>query len=50
MVYKVTLRKRAMKVLEKINEPNYSKIKSAIHGLADNPYIFNKQDHKLSLL
>lgn len=37
MVYKVTLRKRAMRVLEKINEPNYSKIKSAIHSLADNP-------------
>lgn len=37
MVYKVTLRKRAVKVLEKINEPNYTKIKSAIYSLADNP-------------
>ncbi len=37
MTYKVTLKKRALKVLEDINEPYYSKIKEAIYSLADNP-------------
>lgn len=37
MPYNVTLKKRAMKVLEKINEPYYSNIKEAIYSLADNP-------------
>jgi mRNA interferase RelE/StbE len=37
MAYQITLRKRAIKVLEKINEPYYSNIKDAIYNLADNP-------------
>jgi mRNA interferase RelE/StbE len=37
MAYKVTLTKRAIKALEKINEPHYSNIKQAIYSLADNP-------------
>ena len=37
MAYSVTLKKRAIKALEKINEPNYSNIKKAIYSLADNP-------------
>jgi mRNA interferase RelE/StbE len=37
MAYHVTLKKRAIKALEKINEPNYSNIKEAIYSLADNP-------------
>ena len=37
MVYKVTLRRRAVKILEKINEPYYTAIKLAIYSLADNP-------------
>ena len=34
MAYQVTLRKRAIKALEKINEPYY---KQAIYNLAENP-------------
>lgn len=37
MAYQVTLKKRALKALEDINEPYYSKIKEAIYSLADNP-------------
>jgi len=37
MAYQITLRKRAIKALEKINEPYYSNIKDAIYNLADNP-------------
>ena len=37
MAYKVTLKKRAIKALEKIKEPYYSNMKEAIYGLADNP-------------
>ncbi len=37
MAYNVTLKKSAMKALEKINEPYYSNIKEAIYSLADNP-------------
>ena len=37
MVYNVTLKKRAIKTLEKINEPYYTNIKEAIYGLAHNP-------------
>jgi len=37
MAYKVTLKKRAIKALEKINEPYYSNIKEVIYSLADNP-------------
>ena len=37
MRYNVSLKKRALKALENINEPYYSNIKVAIYGLADNP-------------
>lgn len=37
MAYEVTLKKQAIKALEKINEPYYSNIKEAIYSLADNP-------------
>jgi mRNA interferase RelE/StbE len=37
MAYKVVIKKRAIKVLEKINEPHYSNIKETIYSLADNP-------------
>jgi mRNA interferase RelE/StbE len=37
MAYHVTLKKRAIKALEKINEPYYSNIKETIYSLADNP-------------
>ena len=37
MAYRVTLRRRAVKILEKINEPYYTAIKQAIYSLADNP-------------
>ena len=33
MAYNVTLKKRAIKALEKINEPYYSNIKEAITAL-----------------
>lgn len=33
----VSLKKRAIKALEIIDEPYYSKIKEAIYNLADNP-------------
>ncbi len=37
MAYNVTLKKRAIKALEKINEPYYFKIKEAIYSLVENP-------------
>ena len=37
MAYQVRLKKQAIKTLEKINEPNYSAIKSAILALAAEP-------------
>ncbi|MDO5523987.1 MAG: type II toxin-antitoxin system RelE/ParE family toxin [Bacteroidia bacterium] len=37
MVYKITINRRAIKTLEKINEPAYSAIKRAIYELANNP-------------
>jgi mRNA interferase RelE/StbE len=37
MTYNVTLKKRAIKALENINEPYYSNIKEAIYSLAKNP-------------
>lgn len=37
MAYNVTLKKRAIKALEKISEPYYTNIKEAIYNLADNP-------------
>ena len=36
MAYNVTLKKRAIKALEKISEPYYSNVKEAIYSLADN--------------
>jgi len=36
MAYKLTLKKRAIKALEKINEPYYSNIKEEIYRLANN--------------
>ena len=35
--YRVTLAKRAIKALERINEPYYSELKAAIYALADTP-------------
>ena len=37
MVYKITIKKVAIKALEKINEPFYTNIKNAIYNLADDP-------------
>jgi mRNA interferase RelE/StbE len=37
MAYTVTIKKRAMKALEDINEPYYSNIKAAVFALANNP-------------
>ena len=37
MAYQITIRKKAIKILEDISEPYYSKIKKAIYSLADNP-------------
>jgi mRNA interferase RelE/StbE len=36
MTCQVGLRKRAIRALENINEPYYSKLKEAIYNLADN--------------
>ena len=37
MPYQLTIKPKAIKALEKINEPDYSTIKAAIYNLADNP-------------
>jgi mRNA interferase RelE/StbE len=37
MTYQVTIKRSAIKALEKINDPDYTKIKSAISDLANNP-------------
>ena len=37
MPYQVTIRPKAIKALEKINDPDYSNIKKVIYGLAENP-------------
>jgi mRNA interferase RelE/StbE len=37
MPYQLTIKSRAVKAMEKINEPDYSSIKTAIYNLADNP-------------
>ena len=37
MVYQVALKKRVIKALSLINEPNYSSIKKVIYNLAENP-------------
>jgi len=37
MSYQLSIKPKAAKALEKINEPDYFAIKSAIYNLADNP-------------
>ncbi|MDQ3020381.1 MAG: type II toxin-antitoxin system RelE/ParE family toxin [Bacteroidota bacterium] len=37
MAYQITIRRKAIKILENISEPYYSKIKKAIYSLATNP-------------
>lgn len=37
MIYNVTVKKRAIKALEEINDPYYFNIKKAIYNLANNP-------------
>ena len=37
MLYRVDIEKRAAKILEKINEPDYSRIKTAVLNLAKAP-------------
>ena len=37
MPYKVSLKKKAIKSLTKINEPYYSSIRDAIYSLGENP-------------
>jgi len=37
MAYRVTLKKQAIKALQDISEPYYTKLKEAIYALADNP-------------
>lgn len=37
MAYQITIRRRAIKILENINEPYYSKIKKAVYNLSTNP-------------
>jgi len=37
MPYQVTIKPKAVKALEKINDPDYSSIKKAIYSLAGNP-------------
>jgi mRNA interferase RelE/StbE len=40
MHYQISIKKRVLKTLEKIDEPYYSNIKAAIYALADNPRPF----------
>lgn len=37
MTYQITLKKRVLKALERINEPYYSNIRVAIYALGNNP-------------
>ena len=37
MIYSVVINKKALKILEEINEPYYSRIKVAIYNLANDP-------------
>lgn len=37
MAYQLTIKPKAVKALEKINEPHYANIKAAIYSLANNP-------------
>jgi mRNA interferase RelE/StbE len=40
MPYQISIKKRVLKALEKIDKPYYSSIKTAIYALADNPRPF----------
>ena len=40
MAYELKIKKRVFRILEEIDEPFYSKIKTAIYDLADNPRPF----------
>lgn len=44
--YRVTIRKKATKILEKIKDPDYSKIKTAIYALSENPRPFGYKNLK----
>jgi mRNA interferase RelE/StbE len=37
MAYQITLKKRAIKALQNINEPHYSNVKTALYSLSDSP-------------
>ena len=37
MRYQITLKKNVLKTLEKLNEPQYTNLKTAIYALGDNP-------------
>ncbi len=37
MAYRITIKKKAIRALENVNEPYYSRIKKAIYSLADEP-------------
>ncbi len=37
MAYRITLKRKAIKALQKIQEPYYSNIKTALYSLANNP-------------
>jgi mRNA interferase RelE/StbE len=37
MPYQIRINKKIIKVLEKMNEPDYSKVKEAIYALAEDP-------------
>jgi mRNA interferase RelE/StbE len=37
MAYQITIRNKAVKLLEDISEPYYSKIKKSIYNLSNNP-------------
>ncbi len=37
MAYNITIKKKALQALEKISDPDYSRIKTAIYALSGNP-------------
>jgi len=44
--FRIKLKKRSIKALEKISEPYYSNIKEAIYSLAENPREKEKEKEK----
>ncbi len=44
--FKIKLKKRSIKTLEKISEPYYSNVKEAIFSLAENPREKGKEKEK----